>query len=124
MIDHVSVGVKELSSASAFYSEVLSVLGFSKLVEKPGTVGFGKGYPEFWLNHRPGLALADQDTGTHICLRARSIDIVDKFYETALSLGASGSGRPGYRPEYHERYYAAFVKDADQNHIEVVTFVE
>lgn len=46
MIDHVSVGVRELESAREFYSAILSILGMSLIMEKPGTVGFGKKYPE------------------------------------------------------------------------------
>ena len=29
--------------------------GSRRLVDRPATVGFGKNYPEFWLNARPGL---------------------------------------------------------------------
>jgi catechol 2,3-dioxygenase-like lactoylglutathione lyase family enzyme len=123
MIDHVSVGVTDLNSAAVFYDLVFEPLGISKLVEKPGTVGFGKRYPEFWLNYRPGKEISTQDNGTHICLRASSIEAVNEFYKKAIELGARSSGEPGYRIEYHEGYYAAFIKDVDQNHIEVVTFV-
>lgn len=124
MIDHISVGVTDLNNAVVFYSSIFDSLGISKLVEKPGTVGFGKKYPEFWLNHRPNKALPAQDSGTHICLRASSIEAVNQFYQKAMDLGATSSGEPGYRAEYHKGYYAAFIKDTDQNHIEVVTFVQ
>jgi catechol 2,3-dioxygenase-like lactoylglutathione lyase family enzyme len=123
MIDHISIGVSDLDTAATFYESILSVLGFQKLVERPGTVGFGKKYPEFWLNLRPDLAASKQDNGCHICLRAPSQEIVDAFYSISLELGAKQSGVPGFRPEYHENYYACFIRDADQNHVEVVTFV-
>lgn len=51
MIDHVSVPVRDLNESTAFYESVLFEIGFAKLAEKPGTVGFGKRYPEFWLKH-------------------------------------------------------------------------
>jgi catechol 2,3-dioxygenase-like lactoylglutathione lyase family enzyme len=124
MIDHISIGVKDLESASVFYASIFGALGISKLVERPGTVGFGKKYPEFWLNHRPNKELSNQDGGTHICLRAPSIEAVDEFYKRAMDQGAVSSGKPGYRVEYHEGYYAAFIKDKDYNHVEVVTFVQ
>jgi catechol 2,3-dioxygenase-like lactoylglutathione lyase family enzyme len=54
MIDHVSIGVSDLGSATAFYQALLATLGHKILKEEPGTVGFGKRYPEFWLNSRPG----------------------------------------------------------------------
>lgn len=124
MIDHISVGVTDLNNASVFYASIFDALGISQLVEKPGTVGFGKKYPEFWLNHRPNKELTPKDNGTHICLRASSVEAVNEFYQRAINLGAISSGEPGYRDEYHKGYYAAFIKDIDQNHIEVVTFVQ
>ncbi len=124
MIDHVSVGVRDLAKATAFYEEVLGMLGSQKLMERAGTVGFGKSYPEFWLNHRPELHTPKEDNGCHICLRAGSVEVVDEFYAVAMKLGATSSGPPGVRPEYHKSYYACFIRDADNNHFEVVTFVQ
>jgi len=50
--------------------------------------------------------------------------MVNELYWTAMEQGASSNGKPGFRPEYHEGYYGAFIKDADLNHIEAVTFVQ
>jgi catechol 2,3-dioxygenase-like lactoylglutathione lyase family enzyme len=124
MIDHVSIGVSNLDTATTFYASILSVLGFQKLMESPGTVGFGKKYPEFWLNFRQELAAPNADNGCHICFRAPSQEIVNKFYALSLELGARDIGAPGFRPEYHESYYACFIRDSDENHVEVVTFVQ
>jgi len=123
VIDHVSVGVRDLASATQFYEAVLGVLGSKKLVRSEFTTGFGKKYPEFWLNARPELEVPALDNGSHVCLRAESVELVDEFYALAISLGASSSGAPGLRPEYHSTYYACFIRDVDGNHFEVVTFL-
>jgi catechol 2,3-dioxygenase-like lactoylglutathione lyase family enzyme len=123
MIDHVSIGVRDLETATLFYHAVLSLLGYQQLATEPATVGFGKKYPEFWLNLRRNALVPAHDNGCHICLRAGSAQIVDDFYALALQLGATGNGAPGLRPHYNERYYACFIRDADANHIEVVTYV-
>lgn len=122
MIDHVSLGVRDLQRSTALYSAALAALGHAPLISRETTVGFGKKYPELWLNHRPGLA-GPVDSGIHVCLRASSVQAVQAFYEAALAAGARGDGAPGLRPEYHAQYYAAFVRDLDENLIEVVTFV-
>jgi catechol 2,3-dioxygenase-like lactoylglutathione lyase family enzyme len=70
MIDHVSIAVRDLAASAAFYEAVLASLGHARLIERPHTIGFGKRYPEFWLNHRPGMAAVAADTGVHVCLRA------------------------------------------------------
>src|SRR4051794_20557720 len=123
MIDHVSIGVRDLVGSRRFYEAVLGELGHRVLIERETTIGFGKNYPEFWLNLRPAMVV-DADSGTHVCLRASSKEVVEAFYRAALAQGASPDGAPGLRPEYHRAYFAAFVRDADLNRIEVVTFVQ
>ena len=122
MIDHVSIGVQDLAAAVALYEPLLATLGYKKLVNESATAGFGKKYPEFWLNQRPELIPAN-DNGTHICLRCASVEIVAAFHDAALAHGANSDGAPGLRAQYSERYYAAFITDPDGNKIEVVNFV-
>jgi catechol 2,3-dioxygenase-like lactoylglutathione lyase family enzyme len=124
MIDHVSIAVRDLPASARFYAPVLAAIGYAKLVDRPDTVGFGKTYPEFWLNGRPAMAKLAADNGVHVCLRARTAAAVDAFHAAALSAGGSCDGPPGLRPEYSETYYAAFIRDADGNRIEAVTFLK
>jgi catechol 2,3-dioxygenase-like lactoylglutathione lyase family enzyme len=121
MIDHVSVGVRDLERAARFYEQTLAPLGLSRLVTRPATIGFGKAYPEFWINLRADMA-PQRDSGVHICLRAKSTGEVDAFHAAALNAGASSDGAPGLRPHDRVRYYAAFIVDPDGNRIEAVTF--
>jgi catechol 2,3-dioxygenase-like lactoylglutathione lyase family enzyme len=122
MIDHISIAVRELETCGRFYQAVLATLGHHKLVVRPGTIGFGKTYPEFWLNERRTMTPADPDSGTHICLRASNIEAVQAFHAAALAGGGACDGLPGPRPEYSAGYYAAFVRDPEGNRIEAVTF--
>jgi len=124
MIDHLSVAVADLERAERFYQAVLGAIGFSRLEARPGTVGFGKRYPEFWINHRPGMSPVAAASGAHVCLRALSTDAVDAFFAAAVRSGGSADGEPGLRPRHGESYYAAFVRDPDGNRIEAVTFLE
>ena len=122
MIDHVSVGVSDLERAARFYEATLAPLGLSRLVTRPATVGFGKSYPEFWINLRADMLKVAADSGVHICLRAKSTDEIDAFHAAALDAGGQSDGAPGLRPHDRVRYYAAFVRDPDGNRIEAVTF--
>jgi catechol 2,3-dioxygenase-like lactoylglutathione lyase family enzyme len=123
MIDHVSVGVADLDRAARFYEAALATLGFSRLVRRPATIGFGKTYPEFWVNLRADMARVPHDGGTHICMRARTTAEVDAFHAAALTAGGASDGAPGLRPHDRVKYYAAFVIDPDGNRIEAVTFL-
>jgi hypothetical protein len=66
MIDHVSVAVSNLAASAAFHDRVLEPLGLSRMTERDLTIGFGKRYPEFWLNSRPRMAMVRGDTGDHV----------------------------------------------------------
>ena len=124
MIDHISIAVRDLDAGARFYEAVLAVLGYSKMIARPTTVGFGKQYPDFWINVRPKMATPDPDGGVHICLRAPDAQAVDAFHAAALKAGGNTDGPPGTRPEYTPGYYAAFVRDPDGNRIEAVTFLD
>ncbi|WP_407165035.1 VOC family protein [Bradyrhizobium sp. ORS 111] len=122
MIDHISVGVRDLERAARFYEPTLAALGLARLVTRPATIGFGKAYPEFWINLRAGMPPVPHESGTHICLRAKTAADVDAFHAAAVAAGGRSDGAPGLRPHDRVRYYAAFVLDPDGNRIEAVTF--
>ncbi|WP_315780157.1 MULTISPECIES: VOC family protein [unclassified Bradyrhizobium] len=122
MIDHVSVGVSDLARSARFYELALAPLGMTRLVERPATIGFGKTYPELWINLRPAMARVPADTGSHLCLRAKTTAEVDAFHAAAVEAAGISDGAPGLRPHDRVRYYAAFVLDPDGNRIEAVTF--
>ena len=124
MIDHVSVPVHDLAASARFYEAVLAPLGICKLDDRQVTVGFGKSYPEFWLNLRGDLAAAPAGSGAHVCFRARAAEMVDAFHAAALAHGGTSDGAPGLRPQHGDGYYAAFIRDPDGNRIEAVTFVK
>jgi len=124
MIDHISLAVRDLGKSGTFYAALLAPLGITKLREWPdAAIGFGKSYPEFWINRRGGMSRVSDDNGVHICLRAPDTAAVDAFHAAALKAGGSSDGAPGLRPEYHGGYYAAFIRDPDGNRIEAVTFL-
>ena len=76
MIDHISIPVRDLKASARFYEALLAPLGMTRVVERPNTVGFGKTYPEFWLNERTRLEPLPEDSGTHIALRAATTEAV------------------------------------------------
>ena len=123
MIDHVSIAVRDLDAATRFYELVLGALGLTKLESRPATVGFGKTYPEFWINLRTEMTALLPTNGAHVCFRTRAQEQVDAFHAAALQAGGASDGAPGLRPHDGEGgYYAAFIRDADGNRVEAVCF--
>jgi catechol 2,3-dioxygenase-like lactoylglutathione lyase family enzyme len=121
MIDHMSIAVADLKKSAAFYAAVLEPLGYRKIADRPASVGFGKTYPEFWLNARPGGAGTADNTGAHVCLRARSVEAVREFHARALANGGRDDGAPGPRKGEMTDYFGAFIRDPDGNKVEAMT---
>ncbi|CFX36265.1 Lyase [Candidatus Filomicrobium marinum] len=122
MIDHVSVAVRDLELSGKVYEGMLAPLGLTRLVTRETAIGFGKRYPELWLNQRPTLVGVPADTGFHICLRAPTEDAVRAFFDIALAEGCISAGAPGPRQAAMTPYFAAFVYDPDGNKIEAANF--
>lgn len=123
MIDHISIAVRDLKQAGTFYAALLKPLGMTKLREWPdAAIGYGKKYPDFWINRRDTMSRVADDSGVHICLRASDTIAVDAFHAAAIKAGGTSDGAPGLREKYHQNYYAAFIRDPDGNRIEAVTF--
>lgn len=118
MIDHVSIKVKDVEQAKAFYEAALAPLGYARGIEYPGGMQLlVEGEPgDVWVAPLPEGAEA---VPTHVALRAADAAAVDAFYEAALAAGGTDNGAPGPR-DYHPGYYAAFVLDLEGNNIEAV----
>ena len=122
MIDHMSIGVSDLARSVVFYAAILEPLGLTQLVATETRIGFGKRYPEVWLNLRSGMPRVAEDSGVHVCLRARTREAVDGFHAAALANGGSDDGAPRDRQATMTVYYAGFVRDPDGNRLEAASF--
>ena len=117
MIDHLGINCADLDAAKHFYDTVLGTLGYQRVMDFDEAVGYGKDAPDFWLSKYDDMP---PNREVHIAFQAADTDAVRAFHEAALSLGAESLHAPRLWPEYHERYFGAFVRDLDGNNIEAV----
>jgi hypothetical protein len=108
-------------ASAAAYERILAPLGLARLVERSGAVGFGKRYPELWLNRRPRQTAMPSDTGAHVCLRPLNKEAVRAFHAAALAARCRDAGAPGPRQAAMTMYSGAFVFDLDGNKVEPAT---
>jgi catechol 2,3-dioxygenase-like lactoylglutathione lyase family enzyme len=119
VIDHMTVGVRDVARSRAFYRAALEPLGFGELgpwSDEQREMAFGP--PEF-----DDFAISDKyEPGgqLHIAFSADSREAVDAFHAAALAAGGRDNGAPGERPEYSPGYYGAFVLDPDGHNVEAV----
>ena len=118
MLDHVSIGVRDVQAARNFYDAALGPLGYRCLHEGADALGYGAGAAEFWVLAVARPIAPDPDSGLHFSFAASSRSAVDAFHAAALRAGGRDNGKPGTRPDYGETYYAAFVTDPEGYRIE------
>jgi catechol 2,3-dioxygenase-like lactoylglutathione lyase family enzyme len=118
MLDHVSIGVRDIGRAKRFYDAALAPLGYSCLSEGGDSLGYGQDGVFFWISTTERPVPADEKSGLHFCFTAPTRASVDAFHAAALKAGGRDNGAPGLRPDYGPGYYAAFVVDPDGYRIE------
>lgn len=123
-LSHVSLGTNDYPRAKAFYDAVLAPLGIRCVMDFEGGAGYGRAFPEFWIQRAHDGGRASAGNGVHVCFLAGSVDEVKAFHAKALELGGQDEGPPGFRPEYTPGYYAAFVRDLDGNKLEAMLRVQ
>ncbi|MGH7079343.1 MAG: VOC family protein [Acetobacteraceae bacterium] len=118
MIDHVSIGVREVARSRRFYDAALTPLGYKCLSSGADSLGYGRESSVFWVNVAAHPASPDPRSGLHFCFTAPSRRSVDAFHAGALAAGGRDNGAPGLRADYGPDYYAAFAVDPDGYRIE------
>jgi catechol 2,3-dioxygenase-like lactoylglutathione lyase family enzyme len=120
MIDHLTIGVSELTRSRVFYEAILAPLGFAEANVYdvlPNEVEFGPdGAHDFAISTAYPVGAP-----VHIAFAADSREQVDAFHAAGLAAGGTDNGAPGIRAEYSASYYGAFLLDPDGHNVEAVT---
>lgn len=121
MLHHVSLAVRDLDVAGAFYDAALGALGYRRVFWDSTAIGYGieDGKDKLCLKLRTNAVAPG--SGFHLAFAAPSRKAVDDFHARTLAAGGADNGAPGLRPDYGQHYYAAFVVDPDGHHVEAVT---
>lgn len=122
-IDHLGLGVPDIDTATAYYDDLMPLMGFVR----EGDVGYRptdwKGaqiflYPTLeegeYSRHRIGLQ--------HISFYVPTRADVRRVYEWAEQRGHQVIHEPRLFPEYHKRFYATFFLDMYGFMLEAVTY--
>jgi catechol 2,3-dioxygenase-like lactoylglutathione lyase family enzyme len=118
VIDHVGFEVTDLKRSGLFYDAVLYALGARRMVQSERALAYGINEPHVWIVVRgrtPGPGYG------HLALQASGKAAVDAAYAAGMGAGGLDDGPPGMRPQYGERYYAAYLRDPDGLRVEVVS---
>lgn len=118
MLNHVSIGVRDIARTKRFYDAALKPLGYSALSASDSSLGYGKGNVVLWISATDKPVPADIASGLHFCFDAPTRRSVAVFHAAALGAGGKNNGEPGLRADYGPNYYASFVVDPDGYRLE------
>ena len=117
MIDHVSIGVRDIARTKRFYDAALKPLGYKCLSEGEGSWAMARMRSRSGFQHgSPGARRSEIGSAFLLC-RADAAQH-EAFHAAALSNGGRDNGTPGLRADYSPDYYAAFVIDPDGYRLE------
>ena len=120
VIDHISIGVRDLERSRAFYVQALAPLHFTE----QGPWQEGARDTVFGLDDADDFAISLQyapaGASVHVAFAADTREQVDAFHAAAIAAGGIDNGPPGPRLDYSPGYYGAFVLDPDGNNVEAV----
>ena len=120
MIDHISVGVKDLEKCQHFYDRCLETLGYRRVAQSKHHAAYAEQEEDrtFFIQHPENRQPATQGNGVHVAFTAHSKEEVDAFFSAAKKMGGIDVGAPNAR--YYDHYYACFVLDPEGNKLEAV----
>lgn len=118
MLNHISIGVKDIARSRKFYDAALEPLGYTLKSDGETSLGYGDKAVSLWISKSERPVPADTQSGLHVCFDAASREAVDAFHKAALAAGGRDNGKPGLRADYGPDYYAAFVVDPDGYRLE------
>ena len=123
---HLTLAVSNLEKSKKFYKSLFERLEFKQVKDNEcGATwvtkeGFGIGIklakhskPRYKY-FAPGLQ--------HLCVKAKTIKIVDEIYKYMLEKKTFILDKPAHYPEYTSKYYAVFFADPDGIKIEVAYY--
>lgn len=117
VFDHVTLQVGDVDRSRAFYERLLAPLGIRPGHNEADGVGFFGPTPGgFWIVPAQGPETRE----LHIAFGVPSRALVDAFFVAGSETGAEIIYKPQLFPQYHENYFAAFVRDPDGHSIEAV----
>jgi catechol 2,3-dioxygenase-like lactoylglutathione lyase family enzyme len=118
MIGYTCVGTNDLARATAFYDDLLSLIGAKRFFETERGIGWGVApeQPMFSVMKPFDGQAASVGNGVMVAFTVKSSAQVDSLHARALTLGGCDEGPPGLRGG---NFYAAYFRDLDGNKLAV-----
>ena len=114
MIGYITLGSNDVQASAAFYDQLFSEIGATRLWDMPSFVAWSKGddSPFFAITTPNNKEAATVGNGVMIAIQSPDPETVDLIHSKAIKLGSANEGDPGLR---QAGYYCAYLRDLDGN---------
>jgi catechol 2,3-dioxygenase-like lactoylglutathione lyase family enzyme len=120
MLDHLSLGVRDLAKALTFFDAIFAPLGYRRQHDNAQEASCGPGSDRtFWLYP---IAVGEPSSAAdiHVAFAAPTRAAVDAAHSAGVDLGATSAREPAHRPENGPDYYGCVLVDPDGHRLEFV----
>ncbi len=126
MIGYTMVGTQDLERSLRFYDPLFSAMGWDQCWRDEQSASWGdkanETAPRFFTGYPFDKQPAGVGNGAMTAFLAAGPAMIDRLYEIAMRAGGSEEGKPGFRPQYGEGFYGAYVRDPDGNKLAFVCY--
>lgn len=126
MIGYTMVGTRSLERSLRFYDPLFAEMGLDQCWRDSQSAAWGdksdETVPRFFTGYPFNGKEAGVGNGGMTAFLSAEATAVDRLYAIALQNGGSDEGEPGFRPQYSDSFYAAYVRDPDGNKLAFVCY--
>ena len=126
MIAYTMIGTRNLNTALAFYKPLFEAMNLELCWKDESCFSYGKvqdlTFSRFIVGYPFDGEPSSVGNGVMTAFQCDDPALVDRLYDIAMKGGGSSEGKPGYRPQYAEGFYAAYVRDPDGNKLAFIVY--
>lgn len=126
MIGYTMVGTRDLDRSLRFYDLLFDEMGVDRCWRDDQSASWGdkadETAPRFFTGYPFDGNAAGVGNGSMTAFLVENAAKIDRLYDIAMREGGSTEGEPGFRPQYGEKFYAAYVRDPDGNKLAFVCY--
>jgi catechol 2,3-dioxygenase-like lactoylglutathione lyase family enzyme len=124
MLSYITIGANDLPASGRFYAAILIPLGYARTDDGNAAIFSLRAAPD-----RPGSSntiyvvkpydgrAATVGNGSMTAFRASTHALVRTLRAAGVQAGGSDEGAPGFRAEYSEHFYVAYLRDPVGNKV-------
>jgi len=123
---HIKLAVSDYKKSYFFYKAIFDTLGYKQVVDKEKQAGWTSNEGYGILITQAKITNSKYEFGFvgihHLCLKANSVEIVDKVYKILLEKDIFIFDPPKTYKNYTDKYYAIYFADPDGMKLEVAYY--